>query len=94
MLLYLFCSDGIIKFCDMMFYVSPVTIVAFLILSKLLRLCIWHKTACVLPILPQAVALLDFYVLRFPWSVSVSIIIMSIVMFALLLIAAYNVFMK
>lgn len=79
---------------DTLFYVSPVTIVAFLLLSKLLHMCKWHKTACILPIVPQAVSLTDYYIINLTipevWVANSLIIVMS----ALLLIAAYKVFFK
>lgn len=79
---------------DTLFYVSPVTIVAFLLLSKLLHMCKWHKTACFLPVVPQAVSLTDYYIINLTipevWVANSLVIVMS----ALLLIAAYKVFFK
>jgi len=79
---------------DTLFYVSPVTIVAFLLLSKLLHMCKWHKTACILPMVPQAVSITDYYIINLTipevWVANSLIIVMS----ALLLIAAYKVFFK
>lgn len=49
---------------DTLFYVSPVTVIAFLLLSKLLHMCVWHKSACVLPMVPQAVSLTDYYIIN------------------------------
>ena len=79
---------------DTLFYVSPVTVVAFLIFSKLLRLCKWHKTACVLPLVPQAISIFDYYIINLTVPevliANTTIIIMAI----LLLVAAYKVFFK
>lgn len=86
--------EGVQMILDTLFYVSPVTIVAFLLLSKLLHMCKWHKTACVLPVVPQAVSLTDYYIINLTipevWVANSLIIVMS----ALLLIAAYKVFFK
>jgi len=86
--------EGVQMILDTLFYVSPVTIVAFLLLSKLLHMCKWHKTACILPMVPQAVSLTDYYIINLTipevWVANSLIIVMS----ALLLIAAYKVFFK
>ena len=79
---------------DTLFYVSPVIICAFLVLSRLLRLCKWHKTACVLPLLPQIVSFVDYYIIELTEIAAQVNIILFGPMAVLLLIAAYNVFMK
>lgn len=79
---------------DTLFYVSPVTVVAFLLLSKLLHMCVWHKSACILPLVPQAVSLTDYYIINLTvpevWVANTLIVAMS----AILLVAAYKVFFK
>lgn len=79
---------------DTLFYVSPVTVCAFLVLSKLLRLCRWHKTACILPLLPQVVSFIDYYIIELTEVAAKVNIILFGSMAIILLIAAYNVFMK
>lgn len=79
---------------DTLFYVSPVTVCAFLVLSKLLRLCRWHKTACILPLLPQIVSFVDYYIIELTEIAAQVNIILFGSMAVLLLLAAYNVFMK
>ena len=79
---------------DTLFYVSPVTVIAFLLLSKLLNMCVWHKSACILPLVPQAVSLTDYYIINLTvpevWVANTLIVVMS----AILLVAAYKVFFK
>lgn len=94
MVLYLFCSEDVVKLCDAMFYVSPVTVGVLLVLSKLLRMCIWHRAACMIPILPQTVSLVDYYIVRFPGSAAMAVIITAIVSVSILLFSAYKTFMK
>ena len=94
MVLYLFCSDNIASFCDTMFYVSPISVVPMLIFSRLLRMCIWHRAACVLPIAPQALSIIDRYIVEFPWSAGVITIAISILLLSALLLCAYKVFIK
>ncbi len=94
MVLYLFCSETVACACDTLFYVSPVTIAAFLVLSKLLRMCVWHRTACVLPIIPQFISFIDRHVVMFPFSAGVITISTSIVMFTALIFSAYKTFIQ
>jgi hypothetical protein len=92
--LYTACGPRLQTALDSLFYVSPVCILAFLVLSHVLKLCRWHKTACLLPALPQTVSLIDYYLSPFSnaaaYLFNCTIILMSI----LLLIAAYFVFFK
>ena len=89
-----FLPEDSIWILDTLFYVSPVTVFAFLVLSKLLRLCRWHKTACILPLLPQVVSFVDYYIIELTELAAQVNIILFVCMAILLLIAAYNVFMK
>ena len=89
-----FLSYDAAKFFDTLFYVSPVTVCAFLVLSRLLRLCKWHRTACILPLLPQVVSFIDYYIIELTEVAAQVNIILFGSMAVLLLIAAYNVFMK
>lgn len=89
----LFASEDVVRISDSLFYVSPVTILAFLILSRLLHLCVWHKTACILPLLPQVVSFIDYNIVE----LSIRAATLNIIVFGLigvaLLFAAYKTFM-
>ncbi len=90
----LFAPDEVVWIVDTLFYASPVTVIAFLVLSRLLRLCKWHKIACVLPIIPQAVSFIDYYVVELTELIAQVNICVFGSMAILLLVAAYNVFFK
>lgn len=79
---------------DSILYVSPICIAAFLVLSKLLQLCKWHKTACVVPSIPLVVSLADYYVVSFSETFAYVFNYVIAGMCVLLLLAAYNVFFK
>lgn len=79
---------------DNLFYVSPVCMVAFLVLSKTLRLCKWHKTACIIPFIPQVVNFIDCHVLMLSENEAIVFNATLITMVALLLVTAYKVFFK
>ena len=91
---YLFASESVLVFLDTMFYVSPIVIVGNLIESHILKLCRWHKTACILPAFPQINLFIDRYIYEFSTGAELAHIIIVIVMSILLLVAAYNVFLK
>ena len=88
----LFASEDVVRISDSLFYVSPVTILAFLILSRLLHLCVLHKTACILPLLPQVVSFIDYNIVE----LSIRAATLNIIVFGLigvaLLFAAYKTF--
>lgn len=81
------------RFFDSAFYASPILVAIHLVYSKILHLCVWHKTACVLPLLPIAASLVDYF---FCFNTNAAILIDStfILMFGLLLAAAYNIFFR
>lgn len=79
---------------DSLFYVSPVCITAFLVLSKALHLCGWHRTACTIPAIPLVLNFIDYYIINFSEALASSFGYMVAGMCVLLLIAAYNVFIK
>lgn len=91
---YLFCSEPILVLLNTLSYVSPMVIIGFLIESKILKLCKWHKTACILPILPQILVFVDYYIIELTEIEAYIAIATPIALSILLLIAAYNVFVK
>ena len=49
-------------FIDYTFFVSPIVVLAHYIYSRILMMCVWHRIACLLPILTQIADLLDTFV--------------------------------
>lgn len=91
---YNFASQNVQSILDTLFYVSPICIIAFLLLSRLLHLCIWHKTACIIPFVPQVVSAIDCYFFIFPVKAIYIFNGTLILMSSLLLVSAYNVFLR
>lgn len=90
--LYQYASYETAKVLDVLFYVSPVAVIINLIESRILNLCKWHKTACLLPILPQLVILIDNHIIRFSISAARLTSIVFLIMLFLFLVSAYQVF--
>lgn len=86
-------TEGVwLDILDYASFVSPVVVIAHLIYSRMLKMCRWHRIACALPLLPQAVDQFDLYVFRLghiAWIVVSATILVTIVLF---LIAFYKVF--
>ena len=86
-------TEGVwLDILDYASFVSPVVVFAHLIYSRMLRMCRWHRIACALPLLPQAVDQFDLYVCQLghiTWIVVSATILVTIVLF---LIAFYKVF--
>lgn len=79
---------------DSILYVSPICIIAFLVLSKTLRMCRWHRITCSIPAIPLVVNFFDYYVISFSETFVYSFNYVIALMCVLLLIAAYKVFVK
>lgn len=91
---YQFVPEDFQATMDNLFYVSPVCMVAFLILSKTLRMCKWHKTACIIPIIPQVVNFIDCHVVMLCEDAAIVFNVTLAAVVVLLLISAYKVFFK
>ena len=92
--LYLFATDDAIWIANLFLYISPVVVINNLINSRILKLCRWHKTTCILPLLPNASVAFDRYIYELPVSYATANVITILVLSGLLLIAAYNVFFR
>ncbi len=90
---YMFTSDEVQTILDTIFYISPITIIFTLILSKTCKLCKWHRLECVLPLLSQVTVMIDlFYPLT---EVAAQINVATIIaIFLLSIINAYFTFWR
>lgn len=89
---YSFASDDILSLLDTLFYVSPFLVCFHLVYSKILHFCKWHRTACVVPLVPQIVNIIDYYVISFSEVEAFIFTLMIISMTTILIVSAYNVF--
>ena len=94
LLLYPVCSENVLSVLDTLFYVSPLVVFWFLVESSILRLCRWHKMACVLPLIPQIFVFVDYHIVRLTMTEFYAHYAQMAGMSILLLISAYNVFLK
>ena len=90
----LFASEDVVFVFDMLFYASPVVVACFVFLSRLLRMCRWHLTACVLPLFPQAISFFDYYVVQIPVSALTISVTTLLIMAFVLLMTARKTFIK
>jgi hypothetical protein len=65
MIVYPFAGDNALIWLDMTLYVSPVMIAVFVMLSYALRMCVWHRLQCSLPLISYAVSLTDSFIYEF-----------------------------
>lgn len=91
---YMFASDEVMTAMDTLFYISPLFCVAHLLYSRILHLCAWHRAACLVPLFPQVMNFIDYYLISFSEVQAQIFNFTAITMTAVLLIAAYNVFLK
>ena len=94
MLVYMFTNDYASSICDMLFYISPMVVFYNLILSRVFKLCKWHRLECRLPLFPLIAVFINDFIyplsaiaLWLNWS-------LVVIMITLSLINAYFVFLK
>ncbi len=91
---YAFAPERVLEALDTLFYVSPTVVVAFLLESRILKLCHWHRAACALPLLPQVSVFVDSYIYELAERGVYALYLVIIAMSVLLLVAAYKVFLS
>ena len=62
LILYLFLPESALWVLDTLFYTSPIVVCEFLVFSRILKLCRWHRGACALPLMPQVFVFIDHYI--------------------------------
>lgn len=77
-LLQLLVSEDAYYLVSNIVFISPITIVAFICLSFKLKMCVWHRAQCALPLIPQAISIIDSYFYEFG-EYSILILIFAIV---------------
>lgn len=92
LLLGLFCCETVISWLDSLIIISPATTVTLLSLSKVLKLCKWHKTACVFPLTTQAESFIDNNIIQFTQGEIVAINLIIAIAVVFFLAAAYKHF--
>lgn len=90
--LYFFASDTVLDLVDSIAYTSPTVMVIFLIESRILRLCKWHRAACLMPLIPQVPVFIDRYFWSFSYHLAAIVDAMVILTWILFLVAVYKVF--
>lgn len=60
-----FLPDSILGFLDSIMFVSPATSGGLLVLSRILKLCKWHKAAVMIPFSSQIESYIDSFVFTF-----------------------------
>lgn len=92
--LYFFCEDSTISVIDNLFYISPIVMFLFIIMSYQLKFCKWYRLQCVLPFLPQGLGLVDTYVYEFGENVTYVLLLLYGIIFLLSILNTYFVFIK
>ena len=91
---YMYMPDAIIYVLDTCLYVSPLSVILMIILSKQVHLCFWHRLECSLPVLCMIPGAIDSLFYEFSEVATyVNAITLSFVLL-LSLVNAYFVFVK
>jgi hypothetical protein len=87
--------EGLFCLMDDISCASPLSIGALLFASRMLKLCVWHKTACVLPFASRLTEYIDNYIVTFTQNEIVLInTLLGILVLAFIILAYRHFFHK
>lgn len=87
-------SETALTVIDEVVYMSAIVVLLLIRLSYCVKLCIWHRLQCMLPLLPQVAALVDEHIYEFGIYTATINYIVTLSIFALSLVNAYKVFIR
>lgn len=93
-LTYSFCSEPIVAWVDMICYMSPISVLFALTLSKCLKLCKWHRLECMLPLIGFLAIIINEFIVEFDKYGQLANYLIAISVFVASIINAYFVFIK
>lgn len=73
---------------------SPLLIALLILLSYSVKLCIWHRIQCLLPLVPQVADFVDTHIYEYGEALATLNFIVLLLLFILSLVNAYFVFIK
>lgn len=91
---YLLFDEDACTWIDTLFFMSALNVALLVRLSYCLKLCVWHRIQCCLPLLPQPIIFIDNHVCCFGETLAIINAWLAIIIFALSLVNAYKVFIK
>lgn len=87
-----FVSDECLFLRDSVLAVSPLVNVGFLFFSRVLELCKWHKTSCIIPLSSHTADYVDNYLFQFTQNEVIMLNVVFGLISTLFLILAYKHF--
>ena len=88
-----FSSDALVSLADGVMFSSPLVTTGMLFLSRLLKLCRWHKAACLIPSVSQVEGIIDSYFFTFTQTEVILInILLGVISLVFLLVANKHFF--
>lgn len=94
MFAYLVISEDGCIMLDTLFYMSALMVLFLVRLSYCVKLCIWHRLQCCLPLLPQTAVFVDNNFYNIGEYSAILNVWLAIIIFILSLVNAYYVFIK
>lgn len=88
-----FVPDDIVCLADGVMFSSPLATTAMLVLSRVLKLCRWHKAACLIPSASQIESIIDTYCFTFTQTEVVLInVFLGVISFVFLVVVNKHFF--
>jgi len=92
MLLDMVTSDATIGWLDSLVTITPSTTACLLFFSRLLKLCRWHKVACIIPVTSDIETFIDSNILQFTQCEIFAIDLAMLLLSVLFLLLAHKHF--
>ena len=92
MLLDMVTSDATMGWLDSLINITPSTTACLLFFSRLLKLCRWHKIACIIPVTSDIETFIDSNILQFTQCEVFAIDLVMLVLSVLFLLLAHKHF--
>lgn len=73
---------------------SPLLIAFLILLSYSVKLCVWHRLQCLLPLVPQIADFIDTHIYEYGEALATLNFIILLLLFILSLVNAYFVFIR
>lgn len=74
--------------------VSPIMVAFLIYLSYAVKLCFWHRLQCALPLIPQALVIIDTHIYEYGEALAILNYAILLLLFSLSLVNAYFVFIR
>ena len=82
-------NETLLSISDSILTITPMTTALLLFLSRILRLCVWHKVACVIPVTSDVSTFIDSNLFQFTQNEMTVISVSMVLAITIFLVLAF-----